>query len=61
MGVNDISLVIERYMSEWTTYMKDILSPYATLAMMGLSERNRKSFLRIVKGSGATSKQNVTI
>jgi hypothetical protein len=61
VGVSDMMLVSKQDVREWSTYMKEILSPYATLAMMGLSERNQKSFLRTVKGSGATSRQNVTI
>lgn len=43
------------------TNMKDILSAYATFAMIGDSERNLKSFFLIVKGSGDTSRQNVII
>ena len=41
--------------------MKAILTPYANFAMMGLSERKWKSFLRIVWGSGKTRTQKVAI
>jgi hypothetical protein len=43
------------------THMKDILSPYAIFATMGLSERNWKRRLRTAYGRGNTRTQNVTI
>ena len=41
--------------------MNEILTPYASLATMGLSERKPNSFLRTIWGKGKTRMQNVAI
>ncbi len=41
--------------------MNAIFTPYASLAIRGLSERKRNSFLRIVWGRGKTMRQKVAI
>ena len=41
--------------------MNAIFTPYATFAIMGLSERKWNSLLRIAWGRGETRRTNVTI
>lgn len=43
------------------THIKAIFSPYATLATMGLSDRNVKRRFLTAYGKGATTTQKVTI
>ena len=44
-----------------TTHMKEIFSPYAIFATIGLSDKKVNTRLRTPCGKGATTAQNVTI